>query len=111
MLLSLPIGKGKIGMSATMHACVWWTLCTCVCVRTCVCVCVCVCVLCFGVPQVKCDQYWPSRGTETYGLIQVTLVDTLELATYCVRTFAMFKVMLIYSAKVCHASCQSHLHD
>ncbi|XP_041942597.1 receptor-type tyrosine-protein phosphatase S-like isoform X21 [Alosa sapidissima] len=41
--------------------------------------------------RVKCDQYWPSRGTETYGLIQVTLVDTLELATYCVRTFAMFK--------------------
>lgn len=42
--------------------------------------------------QVKCDQYWPSRGTETYGLIQVTLLDTVELATYCVRTFALFKV-------------------
>lgn len=42
--------------------------------------------------QVKCDQYWPTRGTETYGLIQVTLLDTVELATYCVRTFALFKV-------------------
>ncbi|XP_028833276.1 receptor-type tyrosine-protein phosphatase delta-like isoform X4 [Denticeps clupeoides] len=41
--------------------------------------------------RVKCDQYWPSRGMETYGLIQVTLLDTLELATYCVRTFALFK--------------------
>ncbi|XP_058279998.1 receptor-type tyrosine-protein phosphatase delta isoform X9 [Hirundo rustica] len=41
--------------------------------------------------RVKCDQYWPSRGTETYGLIQVTLVDTVELATYCVRTFALYK--------------------
>lgn len=40
----------------------------------------------------KCDQYWPTRGTETYGLIQVTLLDTVELATYCVRTFALFKV-------------------
>ncbi|XP_048053473.1 protein tyrosine phosphatase receptor type Db isoform X1 [Megalobrama amblycephala] len=39
----------------------------------------------------KCDQYWPSRGTETYGLMQVSLLDTVELATYCVRTFALFK--------------------
>lgn len=42
--------------------------------------------------QVKCDQYWPARGTETYGLIQVTLLDTVELATYTVRTFALYKV-------------------
>uniref|UniRef100_A0A4W5R164 protein-tyrosine-phosphatase n=1 Tax=Hucho hucho TaxID=62062 RepID=A0A4W5R164_9TELE len=41
--------------------------------------------------RVKCDQYWPTRGTETYGLIQVTLLDTVELATYCVRTFALYK--------------------
>ncbi|XP_066113344.1 receptor-type tyrosine-protein phosphatase delta isoform X10 [Saccopteryx bilineata] len=41
--------------------------------------------------RVKCDQYWPSRGTETHGLIQVTLLDTVELATYCVRTFALYK--------------------
>ncbi|XP_040925788.1 receptor-type tyrosine-protein phosphatase delta-like isoform X31 [Betta splendens] len=41
--------------------------------------------------RVKCDQYWPTRGTETYALIQVTLLDTVELATYCVRTFALFK--------------------
>lgn len=40
----------------------------------------------------KCDQYWPGRGTETYGLIQVTLLDTVELATYTVRTFALYKV-------------------
>ncbi|XP_051993694.1 protein tyrosine phosphatase receptor type Db [Xyrauchen texanus] len=39
----------------------------------------------------KCDQYWPSRGSETYGLMQVSLLDTVELATYCVRTFALFK--------------------
>ncbi|XP_040087352.1 receptor-type tyrosine-protein phosphatase F isoform X8 [Oryx dammah] len=41
--------------------------------------------------RVKCDQYWPARGTETYGLIQVTLLDTVELATYTVRTFALYK--------------------
>lgn len=40
----------------------------------------------------KCDQYWPARGTETHGLIQVTLLDTVELATYTVRTFALHKV-------------------
>uniref|UniRef100_A0A3Q1ED74 Receptor-type tyrosine-protein phosphatase delta n=1 Tax=Acanthochromis polyacanthus TaxID=80966 RepID=A0A3Q1ED74_9TELE len=41
--------------------------------------------------KVKCDQYWPTRGTETYGLIQVTLLDTVELATYSVRTLALYK--------------------
>uniref|UniRef100_A0A7N8XS09 protein-tyrosine-phosphatase n=1 Tax=Mastacembelus armatus TaxID=205130 RepID=A0A7N8XS09_9TELE len=41
--------------------------------------------------RVKCDQYWPTRGTETYSLIQVTLLDTVELATYSVRTFALYK--------------------
>ncbi|KAI5087776.1 protein tyrosine phosphatase, receptor type, D isoform X17 [Silurus meridionalis] len=39
----------------------------------------------------KCDQYWPSRGTETYGQMQVSVLDTVELAAYCVRTFALFK--------------------
>ncbi|TRZ02637.1 hypothetical protein DNTS_000622 [Danionella cerebrum] len=32
--------------------------------------------------RVKCDQYWPSRGTETYGMIQVSMLDMVELATY-----------------------------
>ncbi|XP_014844155.1 PREDICTED: receptor-type tyrosine-protein phosphatase delta-like isoform X16 [Poecilia mexicana] len=41
--------------------------------------------------RVKCDQYWPTRGTETYGIIQVTLLDTVELATYSMRTFALYK--------------------
>lgn len=58
--------------------------------------------LCFSPLQVKCDQYWPTRGTETYGLIQVTLLDTVELATYCVRTFALFKVRVLFS-------CSSYL--
>nr|XP_046157141.1 receptor-type tyrosine-protein phosphatase S isoform X14 [Oncorhynchus gorbuscha] len=42
--------------------------------------------------RIKCDQYWPSRGTETYGMTQVTLLDTIELATFCVRTFSLHKV-------------------
>uniref|UniRef100_A0A8C5XR05 Receptor-type tyrosine-protein phosphatase S n=1 Tax=Microcebus murinus TaxID=30608 RepID=A0A8C5XR05_MICMU len=42
--------------------------------------------------RIKCDQYWPGRGTETYGFIQVTLLDTVELATFCVRTFSLHKV-------------------
>ncbi|XP_068509637.1 receptor-type tyrosine-protein phosphatase S isoform X10 [Syngnathus scovelli] len=41
--------------------------------------------------RIKCDQYWPSRGTDTYGTIQVTLLDTMELATFCVRTFSLHK--------------------
>ncbi|XP_077498926.1 tyrosine-protein phosphatase Lar isoform X3 [Amblyomma americanum] len=39
--------------------------------------------------RVKCDQYWPSRGSETYGLMEVTLEEVQELATYCIRTFSL----------------------
>ncbi|RXM98470.1 Receptor-type tyrosine-protein phosphatase delta [Acipenser ruthenus] len=55
--------------------------------------------------RVKCDQYWPTRGTETYGLIQVTLLDTVELATYCVRTFALYKLTFFFSAGVGRTGC------
>ncbi|XP_029355876.1 protein tyrosine phosphatase receptor type Fa [Echeneis naucrates] len=41
--------------------------------------------------RAKCDQYWPSRGTITYGMIHVTTLDAVELATYNVRTFAIYK--------------------
>lgn len=37
--------------------------------------------------RIKCDQYWPSRGTETYGMMAVTISEVQELATYCIRTF------------------------
>ncbi|XP_076649080.1 tyrosine-protein phosphatase Lar isoform X3 [Halictus rubicundus] len=37
--------------------------------------------------RIKCDQYWPSRGPETYGLMTVTITDVQELATYCIRSF------------------------
>ncbi|KRG03744.1 tyrosine-protein phosphatase Lar isoform X6 [Drosophila mojavensis] len=39
--------------------------------------------------RIKCDQYWPSRGTETYGQIFVTITETQELATYSIRTFQL----------------------
>ncbi|XP_012226663.1 tyrosine-protein phosphatase Lar isoform X5 [Linepithema humile] len=37
--------------------------------------------------RIKCDQYWPTRGSETYGQMTVTISDVQELATYCIRTF------------------------
>ncbi|CAB0009551.1 unnamed protein product [Nesidiocoris tenuis] len=37
--------------------------------------------------RIKCDQYWPTRGSETYGMITVSVSDVQELATYCIRTF------------------------
>ncbi|MCI4389192.1 hypothetical protein PGIGA_G00095080 [Pangasianodon gigas] len=52
--------------------------------------------------QVKCDQYWPVRGTETYGMIQVTMLDSVELATYSMRTFALNKNGLIVKREVRH---------
>lgn len=41
--------------------------------------------------RVKCDQYWPNRGTESFGGIQVTFQDMQELATYCIRSFLIQK--------------------
>lgn len=34
----------------------------------------------------KCDMYWP-KDTETYGVIQVKLIQEDVMATYTVRTF------------------------
>ncbi|KAF5402068.1 Receptor-type tyrosine-protein phosphatase delta [Paragonimus heterotremus] len=41
--------------------------------------------------RVKCDQYWPTRGPESYadGLLMVTPVDMVELAYYTIRTFTL----------------------
>ncbi|XP_050319811.1 tyrosine-protein phosphatase Lar isoform X3 [Bactrocera neohumeralis] len=39
--------------------------------------------------RIKCDQYWPVRGTETYGQMFVTITETQELATYSIRTFQL----------------------
>lgn len=55
--------------------------------------------------QIKCDQYWPSRGTETYGMTQVTLLDTIELATFCVRTFSLHKVGGFITLCSAHTKC------
>ncbi|XP_070545308.1 receptor-type tyrosine-protein phosphatase gamma-like isoform X2 [Ptychodera flava] len=37
----------------------------------------------------KCEQYWPSEGTEEYGSIEVTLEDTNNLAAYTLRRFTI----------------------
>ena len=42
--------------------------------------------------QIKCDQYWPNRGTEIYGFMHITLLDVMELATYTIRTFHVIRV-------------------
>ena len=45
--------------------------------------------------RLKCDQYWPSRGSQTYdNVMQVTLMDCQELATYTVRTFVLSPVLI-----------------
>lgn len=43
--------------------------------------------------RIKCDLYWPTRGSHTYGHIVVSLKDTQELAHYTVRTFTLQRVM------------------
>lgn len=39
--------------------------------------------------RVKCSQYWPSRSSATYGHISVTVLDTVELAHYTIRTMRL----------------------
>ncbi|RWS23299.1 Tyrosine-protein phosphatase Lar-like protein [Leptotrombidium deliense] len=39
--------------------------------------------------RIKCDQYWPSRGTESYGVMHVTLTNVEEISTYTIRTFTL----------------------
>lgn len=45
-------------------------------------------------------------------MIQVTLLDTIELATFCVRTFSLHKVRLFVSTRVIvyHIAC-SHIKE
>ncbi|PAA51497.1 hypothetical protein BOX15_Mlig033324g1 [Macrostomum lignano] len=37
----------------------------------------------------KCDQYWPSSGSEVYGAISVKLIRQLNKAAYCMREFSI----------------------
>ena len=41
--------------------------------------------------RVKCHQYWPSEGGEAYGDIQVSLMQTVELSDFTVRTLCLKK--------------------
>lgn len=45
--------------------------------------------------QVKCHQYWPQVGSVSYGNFTVTLIDSMEVANYCVRTLRLAKVRRI----------------
>lgn len=42
----------------------------------------------------QCDQYWPNRSTETYGVMYVSFADIQELASYCIRTFYLQRVIM-----------------
>ncbi|XP_048580737.1 tyrosine-protein phosphatase Lar isoform X2 [Nematostella vectensis] len=41
--------------------------------------------------RVKCDQYWPTDGTDVYEGIEVSLVDWVELANYTISTLQICK--------------------
>ncbi|RWS27801.1 tyrosine-protein phosphatase 99A-like protein, partial [Leptotrombidium deliense] len=46
----------------------------------------------------KCDLYWPKEGVETYGIIQVKILQEVVMATYTLRTFQIrnTKVKKVY---------------
>ena len=39
--------------------------------------------------RIKCDQYWPDEGTEFYGNVQVTHLQTINLTFYTKRIFSL----------------------
>lgn len=39
--------------------------------------------------RTKCDQYWPTRGSSIYGDFKVTLMETIELAYYTLRSMRL----------------------
>lgn len=53
--------------------------------------------------RIKCDQYWPNKGTETYaeGVINVTITDTREMAYYTIRTFILSSNYSSNSSELC----------
>ncbi|XP_054082198.1 tyrosine-protein phosphatase 99A isoform X2 [Zeugodacus cucurbitae] len=53
----------------------------------------------------KCDMYWPKDGVETYGVIQVKMVDEEVMSTYTVRTLQIkhLKVKQLKKKKQCNA--------
>ena len=36
--------------------------------------------------KIKCQQYWPHTGTQSYGPFQVTITDQQTLADYTIRS-------------------------
>ena len=60
--------------------------------------------------RIKCDQYWPTRGTENYGVMSVTLTDTQELATYVIRTFQLQRVSSVNVSTPQLFSSPIHIH-
>ncbi|XP_059218632.1 tyrosine-protein phosphatase 99A isoform X2 [Stomoxys calcitrans] len=50
----------------------------------------------------KCDMYWPKEGVETYGVIQVKLVEEEVTAMYTVRTFQI-KHLKLKKKKQCNS--------
>ncbi|XP_039948080.1 tyrosine-protein phosphatase 99A isoform X2 [Bactrocera tryoni] len=50
----------------------------------------------------KCDMYWPKDGVETYGVIQVKMVDEEVMSTYTVRTLQI-KHLKLKKKKQCNA--------
>ena len=39
--------------------------------------------------KTKCEQYWPSTGSQDFGPFHVTITHQLILADYTVRTFSV----------------------
>ena len=60
------------------------------------------CILLYS--QVKCEQYWPDNVNSqvSYGSIEVTMVECVQLADFTIRTFNIFKVHTICTLRFIH---------
>ena len=45
--------------------------------------------------QMRCAQYWPDEGEETYGSVSVTLKEAESFADFDIRTFTIMVVSVL----------------
>ena len=52
--------------------------------------------------KTKCEQYWPSTGSQDFGPFHVTITQQLILADYIVRTFSVEVLEELFKTKTVH---------
>ncbi len=49
--------------------------------------------------KVKCEQYWPESGSNSYGPFQVVITDQQILADYTIRSLILTVSHIVYISR------------